>query len=204
MTAILAEGFLLGLAMGGYCAASCAPFVVPYLLSTGPDTLGPRLGVFGRFLLGRLIAYALVAVAAALAGSALAVPVAAPVRGGLMMAASAVLIGFSIWNARRGLCFCPGKRGNGLASAAPLLTGLLLGFNLCPPFAIAVLRGLEMGEVPAALSYFGALFAGTTVFLLPAPFVSWWLASAAARRMGAYLGVLAGAWFLIQGAVLAG
>lgn len=201
MVDILAEGLVLGLAMGGYCAASCAPFMVPYLLATGSDGLAPRLRVFASFLAGRLAAYLVVAVAAALAGRALPDLVSPRMKGVLLIAAAFVLALFSLVTLRRKSCFCPGGRetGDRLAGGLPFLTGLLLGFNLCPPFAVAVFRGIEMAHPGRAAAYFGALFLGTTAYLAPAPFVSWWVSSDFTRRMGVYLGVLAGAWFLVQG-----
>ncbi len=193
---------MIGLAMGGYCATLCAPFIIPYLLASGASGLGARIGIFAQFLSGRLVAYIAIAVGAGLAGGAIEDVGSPRIKGILLVTASVGLIVFSAWCGLRKTCFCPGKGGSRLARSFPFMTGLVLGLNLCPPFVVALLRALDMADVGKSVGFFVSMFLGTTIYLIPAPFVVWLLASDAARRMGLYLGVLGGVWFLIRGLML--
>jgi hypothetical protein len=67
---------------------------------------------------------------------------------------------------------------------------------------VGLVRVFGLGNPAESLSYFFFLFLGTTVFLLPFPFIAVWLKRDFFRRMGIYLGLLAGIWFLVQGGLL--
>ena len=64
MTALLAEGFGLGLSTGLYCLGACAPLFVPYLLAEGGGWR-PQLRALVEFMAGRLAAYLLFAAGSA-------------------------------------------------------------------------------------------------------------------------------------------
>ena len=57
---VLAQGFLLGLAMAPACIAACAPVFVPVLLSREDARLKSHAFALGEFLCGRFVAYAAV------------------------------------------------------------------------------------------------------------------------------------------------
>lgn len=196
----MAEGFLLGMSMGGTCAATCGPFLVPYMLSEGGlVTVARRVAVLVEFLLGRLIAYLAVAILAAQAGHLLAAMMTPRVQGALLFASACFLAWFSARNLAGRPRIIGGVKCVVPARGFTLLSGFLLGLNLCPPFAVAFARALGMEDAVQAASFFFALFLGTTVYLLPIPFVTNLLRTDSWRRVGGYLGLVAGAWFAVQG-----
>jgi sulfite exporter TauE/SafE len=171
---IIGEAFLLGLASGPACVASCGPVVFPPLLSEGT---GWRLNArfLSLFLGTRFLGYLLFA-AIAWEFSVLVSP--PPAARGLIYGGIHVLLGvFLFWYAYsvgRGCAHkCPGtallsigpagKRG--VPGAAVL--GFLTGISLCPPFVAAGLRAAELGSLVAALLFFGVFFVGTTVWFVP-------------------------------------
>jgi sulfite exporter TauE/SafE len=205
MMKLAAEGFSLGLSMGGFCAIACGPFLVPYLLNTGiagADGAWAKARVFGEFLLGRLVSYLLSGLAAGLAGLAVNDLAPAWVKSLFLIISAALLLAYSFWSLRRDIRLCPLEKPARLARGLPFATGLLLGFNLCPPFAVGLVRVFGLGNLFESLSYFFFLFLGTTIFLIPLPLVASWLRRDFFRRMGVYLGLLAGIWFILQGVLL--
>jgi len=115
----------------------------------------------------------------------------------LLMLASLFMIIFSLINTK--IKFCQFRRLGAISKSFPVITGFILGLNLCPPFLVALVNILKMKSILGSCIYFLFLFLGTTIYLLPVVFVSAALNSGFFRRMGMYLGFLAGIWFLIQG-----
>ena len=198
MNGAAAEGFLLGLGMGGTCVATCAPFILPLLVAGSRDGWMAKARVFGEFLAGRLVAYLLMGAAAFGAGQVLEGILSPRISALLQALAAAGLLAFSM-RALVGGRECPGAGRGCVARGFTFATGLVLGLNLCPPFAVALLKAAQSANLAAASVYFIALFLGTTVFLLPVLFAGTWMTSGFFRRVGAYFGILAGAWFLIEG-----
>jgi Cytochrome C biogenesis protein transmembrane region len=171
---LLGEAFLLGLASGPACVASCGPVVVPSLLAEGA---GWRLNAryLSSFLGTRLLGYLLFAVVAWELGALVSLPPAARtlIYGGIH-----VLLGLALlWYARsigRGCEYtCAGSRlvsigrvgKRGVPGAAVL--GLLTGVSLCPPFVAAGLRAAQLGSIAAALLFFAVFFVATTLWFVP-------------------------------------
>jgi len=200
MSGLAGEGFVLGLSMGGSCAAVCGPFLAPYLVAEGGlVSVARRVGVFAEFLIGRLAAYLAVALLAAWTGRTLGAVFSPRMQGAMLAAAAAVLIWFSFRAITgrprkfRGLRCIVSARGYTLAS------GFLLGLNLCPPFAVAFARAMGLEDAGRAAIFFLFLFLGTTVCLLPLPFIAAFMRTEGWRRAGGYFGLIAGAWFAVQG-----
>ena len=171
---LLGEAFLLGLASGPACVASCGPVVVPSLLAEGA---GWRLNAryLCSFLGTRFLGYLLFAAAAWEIG-VLASPrpgVRTLVYGGIH-----VLLGVALlWYARsigRGCAHaCAGSSlitighvGKRSVPGAAIL-GFLTGVSLCPPFVAAGLRAAQLGNIASALLFFGVFFVATTLWFVP-------------------------------------
>lgn len=197
MIKYIIEPFLLGITMGGYCAVSCFPFILPYILADSKNKFLRKLYVFGQFLLGRLIAYILFAVLVSFLAISTEGFISLRVNSLLMVIASLIMIIFSLTNTK--IPFCQFKKLGGIAQGFPVVTGFILGLNLCPPFLVALVNIIEMKSVFYSCVYFFFLFLGTTIYLLPVVLISATLNSDFFRRMGIYLGILIGIWFLIQG-----
>jgi len=170
---ILGEAFLLGLASGPACVASCGPVVVPSLLSEGA---GWRLNAryLTLFLSTRFLGYLLFAVIAWELG-VLASP--APATRALLYGAIHILLALTLfWYASSiGRCFqaCAASRLVNIAGtgkhAVPgaAVLGFLTGVSLCPPFVAAGLRAAELGNLFAALLFFAVFFVATTLWFVP-------------------------------------
>jgi len=171
---LMGEAFLLGLASGPACVASCGPVVVPSLLAEGA---GWRLNAryLSSFLGTRFLGYLLFAAVAWELG-ALVSP--APAARTLIYGGIHVLLGVTLlWYAHsigRGCAHACAASGlvsigrvgkHGVSGAAVL--GLLTGVSLCPPFVAAGLRAAQLGSIAAALLFFGVFFVATTLWFVP-------------------------------------
>jgi sulfite exporter TauE/SafE len=198
MTALLGEGFMLGLTTGSYCLAGCSPFLLHYLLADPHPGRGRRAIVFLRFSGGRYVAYLAYAALSALLGFSVQRYLTQTLVGSILLASGALLV-VSTLRAYAGKAACLVLARKLPDRGFPWLTGFLLGLNLCPPMLAGFARLVSLGSLPGALVYFHAFFAGTTLFLAALPLLSTFLVSAYFRRLGNHLGLLFGIWFVIQG-----
>jgi hypothetical protein len=171
---LVGEAFLLGLASGPACVASCGPVVVPSLLAEGA---GWRLNAryLSSFLGTRFLGYLLFAAIAWELGVLVSPP---PAVRTLIYGGIHVLLGVALlWYARsigRGCAHACAASGlvsigrvgkRGVPGAAIL--GLLTGVSLCPPFVAAGLRAAQLSNLAAALLFFAVFFVATTLWFVP-------------------------------------
>ncbi len=196
MIQLLGEGFLLGLAVGVSCLATCAPVYAP-LLSLKERSWQSGLKAILVLCAGRFLAYAAFGAAAGGAGSLL--PEQAVGRHLLIIASYAALSLYLLFTSfvqlRRERDSCAFRR---LAkfSGSPFLVGLLTGFSVCPAFLLALARGLDAGGALGGLSLFVGFFAGTTLYLLPIAAVSLLTKRRWFRLAGLAASALVAAWYL--------
>ncbi|HOW90501.1 MAG TPA: sulfite exporter TauE/SafE family protein, partial [Elusimicrobiales bacterium] len=189
---------VLGLSTGSYCLVSCLPALLPYLLSEGGGSWKADLSILAEFLLGRAAAYFLFAVSAALIGRACNPHLPAWTAPLAMLITALAMLAF-LFSGRFGGAEgkCPGKAGARFAGL-PLALGFMTGINVCPPFAAAFVRLVQMGDPAAGLVYFSGFFSATSLFLLPAlvpgPFMN-----ARLRNIGRMTLFLSAIWYLVLG-----
>lgn len=193
------KAFVLALATGLFCLGTCAPVLVPLML--GEERKGVRLKLlpFLQFSLGRLVAYAGIGILAGWAGGE-ASAMLTPRRIGISFMGLAVLMilyglkgGFPRWR----LC----------RAAAPLMSrmktpfwfGLLLGFNICPPFLAAMADVFLHGRVAYGLAFFLVFFLVTSLILLPLVFLGYLAAFFSLRTVGQWAAVIIGVFYLLVG-----
>ena len=120
-------------------------------------------------MLGRLIGYILFAVSAWFIAQYVA---ALSGQSGLFLGLVYVLLAFLLF--RYGM-HAPTSRCAGESFPAranfPALMGLLTGLNLCPPFLLAFAAATENPTLEHSLTFFLAFFIGTSLYLLPLPFL---------------------------------
>lgn len=173
MTALVSNGFLLGLSTGAFCLGSCLPVLLPFILVEKKSDLLRNLLVVLEFSAGRMIAYALVGFIVGYLGKKLT-------PGGFHLLMAAVMVGLSVLLLLYGLvrtfphakmCFHL-KRVTGDFKRFPFLMGIMLGLNVCPPFLLAITYTLDSsgGPLLGAL-FFICFFLGTSVFIIPLAFM---------------------------------
>jgi len=164
MISTFTEGFLLGLAAGTSCLATCGSVYAPYLMQYN-RTLPQSLLAIGELSVGRFITYLIIGAAAGMLGSHVRFD-----GKGLLTAAGYLLFStFLLITAfrthKRDQC-CSTGRGKGVFDR-PLLLGVLTGINICPPLLLALTKAFNGSGAVAGMMLFSAFFFGTTLFLLP-------------------------------------
>jgi sulfite exporter TauE/SafE len=169
------QGFLLGLANGTVCLASCCPVLVPFLLGEGQG-IGRNYRTLTLFLSGRLAGYLVFSLPAWLTHQALAASggVKNIVTGAvyLILAVAMLFYGF-----RRRPAACAVAAAKPLPSRFrrlnpwlfPAILGFLTGINLCPPFLLAFAGAALGGTLLQTAWFFFMFFLGTSLYFLPAP-----------------------------------
>ncbi len=202
------ESFLLGLSNGGSCLAYCAPAVVPYLLGEGRGVL-PNFGVTFQFLAGRFSAYLLFAVAAWWVNRSLPLFAGGShfLIGPAYLVFSGLLIFYGFFAKRSA---CPGSRwrrlfdsgGTKLAAVLPLVAGFATGLSFCPPLLVAFAGAAQKPNLPECLFFFFSFFLGTSIFILPLPFLGFLRGFSAPRVVGKMAAGLVGVYYFYTGILL--
>jgi sulfite exporter TauE/SafE len=204
---LLVQGFLLGLANGASCLATCAPVLLPYLVGEGRTVRWNATAVF-HFLAGRLAGYLIFAVFAWEAGQWFR---SSP-RGGLIfgavyatLAIVLVIYGFS---SPANTCAAGSLRGR-LApmtarwpSSLPVFMGLLTGLSLCPPFLAALAGATSQATLFASLLFFFAFFIATSIYVTPFPLAGLLGRSQAIRTTGRLAAGVMGIYYFYRGLIM--
>ena len=197
------EGFLLGLASGGTCLAYCAPVLVPLMLGVGQPSRGNGV-LLAKFLFGRLGGYLLFGLLAWWTGQRI---LDDPVwRSILFGSAYVILAGLLLYF---GLAKAPMSCALGLGgprkwlarwpALLPLGMGFFTGLNLCPPFLLAFAGAAFTGSLGASLLLFATFFIGTSIYMLPLPFLGAFHRHAAVSWIGKMAAVLMALYYLYSG-----
>jgi sulfite exporter TauE/SafE len=176
--AFVAEPLALGLSTGTWCAMYCAPVLLPFLFAREKQGYRRNASLVGLFLAGRLVAYIALGMILSFAGLLLVEffdpHLARRLSSIAYMACGAVLLASAC--AGRASCgsraSCPSRRsrllslvGNDHSSA--LLSGLCVGFHICPAFWVAAFRAVNSETVVSGAAYFLLFYVGTLPFFLP-------------------------------------
>ncbi|MCU0679349.1 MAG: sulfite exporter TauE/SafE family protein [Planctomycetes bacterium] len=161
------NGFLLGLATGIFCLAYCAPVYLPQLLAQNDKKNGWK--VFWEFNAGRLAAYIIFGAVFGWLGSSIHaqfINTAGRITV-IVLAALLILYGFGLALPRFKWCAWTTK------IRLPLVSGFLLGVNICPPFLLAIMHNFQTGGALNGVIFFIMFYLGTTVYLLPLTFIGY-------------------------------
>ncbi len=193
---VLWEGFLLGLSMGAYCLATCAPIYGPVIIQKEQNWLSGFKTVM-MISLGRFIAYAVFGLAFGEIGSLapagyLPKNIAAVVS---YLTLSLYLIFTAVVQIGRERKPCAVKNISKF-SGRPFLIGLLTGISICPAFLLAIVRSFDIGGAWAGLMLFLGFFISTTLYLLPFSALSFLSRRRMFRIIGIAASIAAAGWFL--------
>ncbi len=208
------SGFLLGLANGMTCLATCAAVLVPLFLGEGR-----RVRENGRllagFMAGRLAGYLLFGFLAWLANWIILrdPAIRSVIFGATCFILAAFMLAYGLgWLKLAPTCAISPRalraRFGGYAWLRPMLPavfGLLTGLNLCPPFLLAFTNAALNGTLPGSLLYFVAFFLGTSLYLLPLPLVGLFRnpnAAQALQTVGRMASVLMSLYYIAYGSLM--
>lgn len=196
---LLGQGFLLGLAMGTTCLATCGPIYGPFMLQRARGiggSLRAMLGIFG----GRFVAYALFGAAAGIVGAKTALlhrPYFTIAAYGL----SAALLIASAFVSVRFERSCAAARWS-RAAGSPFLLGAVTGINFCPSFLVALTKAVVAGGSWAGAVFFVFFFLGTSVYMLPLTALGLAGERKAFRLVGRIASIAVAGWLLYSAAAI--
>ena len=196
MLQVAIQGILLGLSTGLSCLGYCGPVFVPLMMSENRGTAQSAL-VLGELALGRLVAYLAFGAAVGYIGMQLEGPSFQRVMAGAMVVLSALLL---LYVATRGWPHLPLCRwANRRYVRFPIAFGFLTGFNVCPPFLLAISYTFGLGSIGKGMLLFGGFFVGTSVYLLlllPLGYLGRW---ENVRLIALMTALLSGVFFFLMG-----
>ncbi len=191
----LTEGFLLGLATGHICFATCGPIYTPYLMMRKYDWLKSVITIL-EISLGRFISSVIFGAVVGLLGQ----KITSVNRSYFTMTAYILFSVFLIVSAVRTRSRekgCALSRWGRFADR-PLILGLVTGISFCPAFLIALTRAVELsGPVSGALLFTG-FFAGTNIYLLPLAVFGVVGNKKVMRKVAVVSAFVVGGWFIFQ------
>lgn len=195
----ITSGFLLGLSTGPICMATCLPIVLPFAVSQDCGTSAAKRWLFlGKFLAGRLAAYAATGVITGLIASRLGF---AGTKIGIYawLVLSLLLIAYGLGAGVKHVGFCGLVSRSVAARSFPYLLGFLTGLSVCPPFLLALSYVLERSvNVMFAVVFFLSFFCATTLYVLPIGLLGHLPRHDLLRLVGRFSAVAAGVFFLWQ------
>jgi sulfite exporter TauE/SafE len=199
MITTLAEGFLLGLATGTTCLATCGPVYAPYMMQYD-RTLPKSLLVILELSAGRFISYLAVGAAAGLLGRQVHFEGKGLITAAGYFLFSVFLLVTAFRTYRRDQC-CRTGRWAGIIDR-PLVLGILTGINICPPVLLALTKAFSGPGPLAGMTLFAAFFAGTSIWLAPIATFGLFGKQRLFRSIARWGGVAVSAWFLILAGLL--
>lgn len=199
MTEVLLQPFLAGLSMGLFCGAYCLPFVVPLLVSEQRDGRSSA-GVVLRVIGGRLVGYIVFGALTGFLGERLDGAFFHLASAAALVALSLVLIVHAVGLARLPRPACAGLARRG--AATPWVMGLLMGFNVCPPFLLSVAYVFTLHSAWKGIVYFLVFFAATSLYFLPLAFLGLLSRMEEFRRVARLSAVFVGVLFAVYGCIL--
>jgi sulfite exporter TauE/SafE len=194
----LFEGFLLGLTLGTTCLVTCAPIYGTIILSK-KNSVFSGAGTVLLISLGRFFSYALFGLLTGYAGGLLGVVSESEtlIAVSYLLVAAYLTYSALIQNRLEKQCCVPSRLKR--IAGNPFLIGALTGVSICPAFVGAIARGIESGGAIGGLMLFTGFFFGTTIYLLPLSFLSYFTKKRIFRYAGIVASILVASWFVYDG-----
>lgn len=192
------EGFLLGLTLGTTCLVTCAPVYGTLILSKENSvSTGVRTVFF--ISLGRFFSYALFGLLTGYAGGLIGdfAERETVVAVSYLLVAAYLTYSALMQNRLEKKCCAPSRMAK--FAGNPFLIGVLTGISICPAFVGAIARGIESGGAIGGLMLFTGFFFGTTIYLLPLSFLSYFTKKRMFRYAGIAASILVACWFIYDG-----
>jgi len=198
MISQLSEGFLLGIATGTTCLATCGPIYAPYLMQYDRNlkaSLVTLLEISG----GRFATYLLVGALAGFLSKSLPFEHKEWFTAASYILFSVFLMLSAFRSHRRERCCNTGKWYAFVDR--PFILGLVTGINFCPSFLLALTKAVDLSGPIAGMMLFSAFFVGTSIFLVPLSFFGVFGQQKLFRNIARISALCVGAWFITQSAI---
>jgi len=198
------EGFFLGLSCGTGCLVFCAPVLMTYVLVEGHD-IKTNYAYLAEFILGRLVGYIIFAIIAWLVSLVL---IGQFKENNLLFGIAYVILAgvmvVYVFRKKQPVCVAESTLAKTKAEKLPLfplILGLLTGLNLCPPFILAIVRAIKIGDFARNILFFILFFLGTSIYLLPIPLIGFFKAKKYLIRIGEIAAILVAMYYLYTGVI---
>jgi hypothetical protein len=199
-TAYMADSFILGLASGSACLATCGMVMFPYLMagSAGVKKIVTDLSVF---LITRFIIYLILATLAWYFGQTFfSGRIMRNIIPGILYIVFAVILVWYSFGKNRSPD-CPAKMITSLQDRkiVPFLLGIVNSLGFCPALLIIITKSATQSTVIQSYLAFLAFFIGSSLWFLPLPLAGKIRQKEILRTIGILATGLAGLIFLIKG-----
>lgn len=171
------QGLLLGFSSGTACLASCAPVILPYLLS-GDRSVRANVLDLTLFLAGRFAGYLCFGVLAWLTREFL---LSDPVIRSRFTGIASVFLGvamvlYNLYQVKHPCALHTTATryqmgGNQKRRIFPWVFGFLTGINICPPLLMVLTKAVDSNSLGQSLLYLTAFATGNSIFFIPFPFM---------------------------------
>jgi hypothetical protein len=200
------EAFILGLANGAYCLASCGIVLFPYMLGK-QGSIKVSLQVIGTYLSARFITYIIIGYLASLIGKSFFLfdyTWKSIITGGSYIVFSMLLLNNQLLAKKKA---CKAKESRKFidqfhlpGEVVPFIWGMVSSINLCPPILLAVTQSASahMGALKTMV-FFSLFFLGTAIYFVPLPFLGFLKKNELLKTVGKLSSILIGIWFFLKG-----
>ena len=164
MKTLFVEAALLGLSTGIYCLGYCLPVLFPLFMGEERPSLIKRSCILLKFSGGRLIAYLLFGAVVGYSGEKVFNPLVQKIIAISMILLSILLIIYGVSN-RSPVKVC---QFSWLFNRIklPFVFGFLTGFNICPPFLLAISYVSGLADLIKGVYFFLVFFLITNLYLV--------------------------------------
>jgi len=195
------KALILGLSTGMFCLGYCMPVALP--LFFGKQNLPSKTVnyMLVQFLSGRMAAYLIFGAAAGFAGREISKLILRRISASAMIILALLLIFYSIWQQIERKKSCSTGKHLKKHGKIPVIMGMLIGLNVCPPLLLAASYVFQMGEVIKGVIFFFVFFIATSIYMLPLLFGRRLSGYAQIRWIANVTGFVSGIIFLFTGIV---
>ena len=195
---ILIEGIILGLTLGTTCLVTCGPIYGSLILQKEGD-LQSGIRTVMLISLGRFLSYAFFGVVVGYLGTLITFLPESDYFVAISYIAVAIYMIYSAFVERRKMKGCCNQSKMAKKAGNPFFLGLLTGVSVCPAFIGAVARGIDSGGALGGFFLFAGFFVGTTLYMIPLSFLSFFTKKKMFRVAGIAASIIVSGWFFYEG-----
>lgn len=198
MIKIFGEAFLLGIPTGIFCLGWCSPPLISLIFSDN-SSFKKSLRVILEFISGRLIAYIVFGGLLGYLGNKLSNDKIQIFTSISIIVLSILLLSNGIFRIFTNHKLCKLFIKSFIFKRFPLISGILIGFNICPPFLIAIANVISVGDPIKGIFFFFSFFVGTSLYLIPFIFSASLSRFVSLRLVAQLSAIISGALFFLIG-----